>query len=220
VEPGGDQAGDVRHVHDQRGPHLAGDGREAHEVDDARVGARPGDEDPRAMGARQRLDLVVVDPAVLGTHAVLDGAEQATRKGDRVAVGEVAPVGEAHAQQDVARLGDREVGRHVGGRAGVRLHVGVLGPEQPADALERRLLGLVHEIAAAVVAFARQAFRVLVVEDRALRLQHGVAREVLGGDQLERLELAPALAGDGVGDRPVRLAQARHAQRAPSEWRS
>ena len=34
MEPGGHQAGDVSHVHEQVGPHLVGDLREALEVND------------------------------------------------------------------------------------------------------------------------------------------------------------------------------------------
>ena len=90
----------------------------------------------------------------------------------RVAVRQVAAVREAHAEQRVARRRDREVGGQVGRRAGVRLHVGVLGAEQLPDALERQLLGDVDELAAAVVALARQALGVLVGHHRAQRLEH------------------------------------------------
>ena len=47
-----------------------------------------------------------------------------------MAVRQVAAVREVHAEHRVARLEQREVDRHVGLRARVRLHVGVLGAEQ------------------------------------------------------------------------------------------
>ncbi len=59
----------------------------------------------------------------------------------------------------------REVHRHVRLRAGVRLHVGVLGAEQRLRAVDRELLDDVHVLAAAVVALARIALGVLVRED-------------------------------------------------------
>src|SRR5262245_31345650 len=119
-------------------------------------------------------------------------------------------VGEAHPEQRAAGLGDGEIGREVGRRARVRLHVGVVGLEQPPDALERQILRHVHELAAAVVALAREPLRVLVVHHRAQRLQHRVAGEVLRGDQLQRLDLAAALVGDGLEDLGIAITQLGH----------
>jgi hypothetical protein len=45
--------------------------------------------------------------------------------------------------------------RGVGLRAGMRLHVRVVGAEQLLGAVDRELLDLVHHLAAAVVALAR-----------------------------------------------------------------
>src|SRR5262249_51911322 len=104
----------------------------------------------------------------------------------------------------------RQVGGEVGRGPGVRLHVGVLGAEQPAHALERQLFRHVHELAAAVVALARQALGVFVVHHRAERFQHGVAGEVLRGDQLERAELPFPLIGDGLEDLRVAIPELGH----------
>ena len=46
------------------------------------------------------------------------------------AMGQVAAVGQVHAQDPVARLEDAEVGGHVGLGAGVRLDVDVLGARE------------------------------------------------------------------------------------------
>ena len=67
-------------------------------------------------------------------------------------------------------------------------------------AVDRELLDLVDELAAAVVALARIALGVLVRQDRALRLAHGARDPVLGGDELEPGALAPLLLLDPVGD--------------------
>jgi len=207
MQPGHHQSGDVGHVHDQARPHLLRDRREPREVDDPRVGARARHDDPRPVLPRERFQLLVVDAPVLGAHAVLDRLPQLPGVGDRMPVREVAAVRQAHAQERVARLRDRQVGRHVRRRARVRLHVRVLGGEQLLHPVTRQLLRHIHELAATVVALARQALGVLVGHDRAHRLEHRVAHEVLGGDQLEGRELASPLVPDRVEDGGVLLAE-------------
>ena len=68
-------------------------------------------------------------------------------------------VRQVHAEERVARLEEREEHRGVRLRAGVRLHVGVLGAEELLRAVDGELLDLVDELAAAVVALARQVPR-------------------------------------------------------------
>ena len=93
---------------------------------------------------------------------------------------------ELHAEDAVARLEQRVVDGGVRLRAGVRLHVRVLGAEDLLGAVDRELLGHVHVLAAAVVAPARVALGVLVGEHRALAVEHRLRDEVLGRDHLER----------------------------------
>ena len=107
------------------------------------------------------------------------------REVDRRAVGQVAALVEAEAEHRVARLQERVVDGHVRLRAGVRLHVDVLGAEELLRAIARQVLGNVDDLAAAVVAPARVALGVLAGEDAAHRLEHREARVVLGGDQLQ-----------------------------------
>jgi hypothetical protein len=73
---------------------------------------------------------------------------------ERVAVGQVAAVREVHAEHRVARLEQRQVDRHVGLRAGMRLDVGVVGAEERPGAADGGALGDVDELAAAVVPLA------------------------------------------------------------------
>ena len=101
---------------------------------------------------------------------------------------------EREAEERVAGLEQGRVDGVVGLRAGVRLDVGVLGPEQLLGAVDRELLGDVDLLAAAVVALARVALGVLVGQHRAGRLEHRLGDEVLGGDHLERVLLALELA--------------------------
>ena len=81
---------------------------------------------------------------------------------DLGAVSEMAAVIEAHAENRIARLHQRKVGSGVRLRAGVRLHVRVVGAEQLLRPIDRQLLGDVDVLAAAVVTLTRITFRVLV----------------------------------------------------------
>ena len=140
---------------------------DAREVDDARVGARADHDHLRLVLVREPLELVVVDPLVVLADAVGDDRVELAGEVERVAVRQVAAVREVHAEHGVAGLEQREVHRHVRLRAGVRLHVGVLGAEQLLRARDGERLGDVDELAAAVVALARVSFGVLVGQDRA-----------------------------------------------------
>ena len=137
---------------------------------------------------------VVVDPLGRLVDAVRVDLVQPAGEVDRRAVGQVAAVGQVHAQDPVARLEHAEVGGHVGLRAGVGLDVDVLGArEERQRALLGERLGDVHVLAAAVVALARQALGVLVREPRALGLHHRGERVVLAGDELDLVALPVAL---------------------------
>ena len=121
---------------------------------------------------------------------------------------QVAAVGQVHAQDPVTGLEHAEVGGHVGLRARVRLDVDVLGArEQRQGALLGEPLDDVHELAAAVVALARQALGVLVGEPRALRLEHGLGDIVLAGDELDLPALPLALAEHRIPELGVDLRQ-------------
>ena len=120
-------------------------------------------------------------------------------------MGEVAAVGQRQSHQLVPRSQEGVVGGGVGLRAGVGLHVGVLGPEQLARPVDGELLRDVHEFASAVVAPAGKALGVLVGEDAALAVEHGLGDEVLRGDHLQRALLAFELVAQHARDLGVDL---------------
>ena len=91
------------------------------------------------------------------------------------AVREVPAVRQGHAEERVARLEDGHERGEVGLRAGVRLHVGVLGAEQLLRAVDRELLDLVHHLAAAVVALAREPSAYLLVSGVPMASMHRAA---------------------------------------------
>ena len=88
----------------------------------------------------------------------------------------------------------------IGLRAGIRLDVGEAAGEQLAGALDRQIFRDVDELAAAVIAPAGIAFRVLVGHHRALRLQHRARDDVFRGDQLDLVAQTAELQLDRAGD--------------------
>ena len=139
---------------------------------------------------------VVVDLPRLGVEPVLHRLEDLPGEVDRRSVGEVPALGEAHAEDRVAGLREREVRRRVRLGAGVGLDVGVVRREQLLRPLHRERFRDVDELAPAVVAAPGVALRVLVREYRPLRLQYPRARVVLGCDELEVQLLAVRLGSE------------------------
>ncbi len=100
-------------------------------------------------------------------------------------MGEVAAVGEIHAQDRVARFQQGQKHSEVGLSAAVGLHVGPGGTKELLGALNRQLLDGIDVLTAAVIAAVRQAFGVLVGENGALGGHHRWRGEVFTGNQLQ-----------------------------------
>ena len=112
----------------------------------------------------------------------------------------MAAHGQVEAEDGVAGLEDGHVGGGVGLRAGVGLHVGVLGREDLFGAIAGEVLDHIGILASAVIAASRIAFGIFVGEDRGSGFEDGAADEVLGGDHLEAFVLAADFGVDGGGD--------------------
>src|SRR4051794_40067066 len=207
VHARGDQAGEVGHVDEQVGARLVGYRPEGLEIEVARVGRPAGDDHLGPVLERERADLVHVDELVLSAHVVRDDVVELARHVDPHAVREVAAVAELHAEQRVARVHERVVGGGVGLGPGVWLDVYVVAAEDLLGPLDRKALGHVDPLAAAVVATPDVALGVLVGQHRALTLEHGLGHEVLRGDHLERALLAFELVGEDVGDLGIDLGE-------------
>ena len=200
VQTGGDQTGDVRHVHEKERVRLVGDLAQAGEVDGARIGGGAGEDHAGLVLHGEAFDLVVVEAFGLGGDAVGHDVEEVAAEVHRMAVREVSAVVEAHGEHGVAGVQQREIHRHVRLAARVGLHVRGFGAEEFLRAVDRELFHLVDEFAAVVVALARIAFGVLVGQDGALGGADGRAREVFGGDELDAVELAVGFLVDQRGD--------------------
>ncbi|MNN20665.1 hypothetical protein D3C81_1339560 [compost metagenome] len=201
-----DQPGDVGHVDEQVGPDLVGDLPETREVEGLRVGRETSHDHLRLVLDRQALDFVVVNQAV-GIDAVLHGVVQLARGRHLGTVGQVAAVGQAHAQQGVASLQQGQVDRRVGLGARVWLDVGITGTEQLLGAVDGQLLDHIDMLAAPVVTLARVAFGVLVGQFGALGLHHLGAGVVFRSDQLDVVFLALHFTADGRGQCRVEIGQ-------------
>ena len=80
--------------------------------------------------------LVVVDALIVLSHAVRDNRVELAGEVEGMAVREMSAMREVHAEHRVARLQQREIHAHVGLRARMRLHVGVLRAEQHLGAAD------------------------------------------------------------------------------------
>jgi len=175
----------VGHVAEEQSVDLVGDLPEPIGLDRTGVGRAAADDQLRPMLLGELEDFVVIDHVRLAADAVVDDRVEPAREVDLEAVGEVAAMGELEREDRVAGLERCEIDGHVRLRARVWLDVRVLGAEERFRAVDGRLLDLVDDLAAAVVALAGIALSVLVRRDASNRLEDARPREVLGGDELD-----------------------------------
>src|SRR5256885_4987016 len=162
----------MSHVHEEKSVYGFGDFADALEIDEARIGAGASHDHTGLVFVGELFDFVVVDALVFLAHAIGDEFVHTAAEIERVAVGEMAAVGEIHAEHGVAGLEGGHVDGYVGGGAGMGLYVGVLGAKEFLGAVNGELLDFVGVLAAAVVALSGVAFGVLVGEDGAHGLEH------------------------------------------------
>ena len=218
VDIGGDETGDVGHIDEQDGADVLGDRRHPLEIPEPRIRRRAADDQLRPDVLRLGGHRVVVDPLRVLPHAIGMDLVQPAREIEPHPVREMATVGQVHAHDPVAGLEDAEVGDHVRLRTRVRLDVDVLGAgEEGERSVLGESLGDVNELAATVVALARQAFGVLVGEPGALRLHDGRRRVVLARDQLDLVVLAPPLTEHRLPQDRVELGDRLEGE--PRRWR-
>ena len=215
----GNQAGEMRHVDQQERADLVGDLAETPEVDDARIGRAAGDDHLGAVLAGELRHLLHVDPVVVAAHAIRHHLEPLAGHVDGRAVGQVPAGGEVEPHEGVAGRHQRHEGGGVGGGAGVRLHICETTSEKPGNPFDRQIFCDVDELAAAIIALARQAFGILVGEHRALRFEHRAADDVLRCDELDLVALAAELEPHRLGDLRIALGKRRgeHVARDTSE---
>jgi hypothetical protein len=153
--------------------------------------------------------LVEVNSVVVATHSIRHRLEPAAGQIHRRTVRQVPAGSQIKAHEGVAGDHQRHEGGGIGGRAGVRLHVCEFASEKLGNPFDCKGFRDVDILAAAVIAPARQAFGVFVCQNRALRLQHRLADDVLRRDQLDLVALAAEFLRNGVRDFRIGLREAR-----------
>ena len=193
-----DQSRDMRHVDEQIRANLVGNRAQTCPVHHLRIRAETADQHLRFVFERQPFDLVIIDASVL-VHAVLHGMEQLAGNIHLGAVGEMPAMREAHAEDRIARLQQRQIHGLVGLRTRMRLHIRIRRAEQLLEPRDREFLGHIDIFAAAVITLARITLGVFVGQHAALCFHHARARVVFRGDQFDVIFLALALVRDGLG---------------------
>ena len=196
----GDQACGVGHVRHQQGAAFPSDLTHSPEVDFAGIGAGSGHDEPGPVLLGQFSQGVVVDrfrvlPDSVGNESIHPAGEV-----QRVAMGEVPPVRQVHAENGLPGLQGRHVHRYVGLGSGMRLHVGMFGAEKLPGPVDGQLLHHVGKLAAPIVTATGVALRVLVGEHAAGGLQDGLAHEILRGNEFQLVGLTTGFPVDGVGN--------------------
>src|SRR5687767_10391300 len=124
-----------------------------------------------------------------------------------VAVRQMPAMSEVHAENGVTWTKHGAVCGLISLRSGVRLDVGILGPEQLLSSIAREILHNVHVLAAAVVTPSRIAFGVFIGEDATRRLENGLGGEILAGDEFQARVLTLELIADGIVNLRIGLSQ-------------
>src|SRR5919109_3719314 len=97
----------------------------------------------------------------------------------------MASVGEVHTEIGVPRLKHGKITGHVCLRAGMRLHVCVIGAEKFLGTCDRQGLDLIDELTAAIVSLAWVTLCILIRHYATLSFQYRLTHYIFGGDQLK-----------------------------------
>ena len=151
-QTGGDESGGVCHVYHEDGADFVGEFTDAGIVPFAAVGRSTGDDEFGTLRACLLFHLLIVNAPCFGVHGVRDGVEHESGEVHGAAVAEVTAVAEVHTHEGVSGFEDSHEYGHVGLCAAVGLHVDPFGVEKFLGAFAGQVFGLVHYLAAAVVA--------------------------------------------------------------------
>ena len=210
MQPGGDQARNMRHIHHQIGAALFGDLCEFGKINDAGIGACARHNQLGPVLHRQRTDGVIINPVRRIVYAVRYDMKIAAGHIDRAAMRQVPTLLEVHPQNRIAWFQKRKIYRLIGARAAVRLDIGVFSAEKLFGTINRQALHHVHTLTSAVVAFRRITFSILIRQHAAGSAEHGFADEIFRRDQLDVGLLPAEFRQDGFTDQLVLLYQVLH----------
>ena len=133
VEAGGDQPGNMGHIHHEIGLYFPGNFGKAVKIKSPRISAGPGDDHFGAVLPGHLRHHGKIDFFGLAIHPVGDGLEQASGKIHCGAVAQMAAMGQIHAQDGITRFKEGKIDGHIGLGAGMGLHIGIGSPEELFD---------------------------------------------------------------------------------------
>ena len=161
-QTGGDKAGGMRHIDHEDSTDLVGKTTHAGVIPFTGVGAGTADNEAGTLAACEFLHLLVVDTTCCRIHIVAQGVEHQAGEVHGASVREVAAVVEVHTHEFVAGIEHRHEHRHVGLRSRMGLHIGVFCTEKLFKTVLGEGLGLINNLAAAIVTVAGIAFGIFV----------------------------------------------------------
>ena len=197
-QSGGDQAGRMGHIDHQQRADAVGDLAHALVVPLAAVSRSSADNHLGFVFQCELFHRIVVDPTGTLVELITHGMIENAGRIDRRAVRQMAAVRQIEPHERIAGLEHREKYGHIGLSARMRLHVGILGSVELAQAVDSQLLDPIDDLAAAVITRSGISFRIFVGQHRAHGLHDLFAYKILGGDQLDALHLPPLFALDQI----------------------
>ncbi|MPN15215.1 hypothetical protein SDC9_162544 [bioreactor metagenome] len=198
MESRGDQTGDMGHIHEEIGARLMRDFAEGLKIDDARIGGSARQDHFRLMLFGQIPNLIIVDTVGDRVHSVGHDIVVETGEIHRAAVGQVAAVGEIHAENGISQVAQCLIDRIVCLRAAVGLNVDMVGAEDLFGAVSRDVLHHVHALAAAVVPFSGVTFGVFIGQNGGSCGHNGLAHKIFRCDQFNVSPLPVVLRSDSL----------------------
>mmetsp|Transcript_37867 Transcript_37867/g.83159 ORF Transcript_37867/g.83159 Transcript_37867/m.83159 type:complete len:266 (-) Transcript_37867:74-871(-) len=200
LHAGGDEAGNVSHIHQEEGAVGVGNLSELGVVPVAGIGRSAADDHGRLEEGGVLRQAVVIDEAAVGMDAVGEGLE--VDRGGRnglasslllgvgvEAVSQMSTRGQIEAHDAIVRFEQSGVNGKVGGRARIRLDVDTPLLGIKTVSLESTLLtesfDLINDFVTAVVTSPGQTLGVFVGKGRTEAFHNRAAGEVFRSDQLK-----------------------------------
>jgi len=194
------QSRKMRHIHKKERADFVRNLAHAGEIDDPRIRAAAADNQLRTLRRGDLFQVIVVDGLGFLGYAVRNDLVCLAGEIERMPMREVPAMSKIQTENRVARLQHRRIGRLIGLRSRVRLHVGVLCAKKFLDPLARQFFHHVGKLASAVITLAGIAFRVFVGEHGSGSLKHSLTHKIFRSDQLQPFVLAASFVVDGVGN--------------------
>ncbi len=193
------------HVYHQQCAYLIGNLAHACIVPFAAVGRATADNQLRLLGKCYAFHLVIVHASCLGVQVVCYRMIQNAAGVHCRTVAQVSALVEVQSHELVAWLQHCQQHCSICLCSGVRLYIGIFCTEELLHAVNGKLLTLVDDLTAAIVAVSGISFGILVGHVRPHSLHHLIADEVLRSDELHALQLALVLLLDEVKNCVVSL---------------